>query len=142
MNETKISDALRERDPISIALLTFSQLDSMGKPSLPYVVPFTSPELLRKWRGGAVIPEELRDQFATWLAGSMERSGAVAEAKRRLRASMWAEVKLRASAAHADYAAMLAEHHRDTWKVARVSADMAEREKQIDDAVKLWMVQS
>jgi len=142
MNETKIADALKSRDNISIALLTFSQLDSMRPPSMPYVVPFTAPEVIRRWRGGGTIPEELRDQFATWLAGSMERSSSVAEAKRRLRASMWAEVVLRASAAHGDYAAMLAEHHRESWKVARVSDVPSEREIQIAIAVGNWMRQS
>lgn len=142
MNETKLSDAFRTRDNISIALMTFSQLDTLKPPSMPYVTPFSAPDVTRKWRSGGTIPEELRDQFEIWLRGSIERSSAVAEAKRRLRASMWAEVELRKSAAHADYAAMLGEHHRDSWRVARVNDDMETRERQIEDAVKMMVKQS
>lgn len=134
---TKLQDAIKNRDYVDIAVRIFHELDRLMPPPMAAAVRFSQPEVARAWRTGGVIPEALQVEFALWLQALRARTEAIEESKRRLRSTMWAEVTLRKSGLHADYAAMLTSHHRREWRIARVSDDSAEREKQIQDAIKI-----
>lgn len=134
---TKIADAIANRDHVAIAVDIFHQLDSLMPPPMPARPYASQPDVFRAWRHGGSIPEALKAEFLEWLRQVAARTEAIEESKRRLRSTMWAEVTLRKAGTHADYAAMLTSHHRREWRIARVSDDSGEREKQIQDAIKL-----
>jgi hypothetical protein len=134
---TKIGDAIKNRDVVAIAIDIFHRLDTLMPPPMPAAPYASKPEVFRAWRSGGAIPDELKAEFREWLKQVGLRTDAIEESKRRLRSTLWAEVTLRASGQHADYAAMLTSHHRREWRIARVSDDSGEREKQISDAIKL-----
>lgn len=134
---SKLSDAVLKRDHVSTAVEIFHALDTLMPAPLPPIVRFSQPDIVRAWRTGGLIPDALKGEFATWLDALHARTNAIEESKRRLRSTMWAEVTLRKAGSHADYAAMLTSHHRREWRIARVSDDSGEREKQIQDAIKL-----
>jgi hypothetical protein len=119
-----------------VAEQTFSQLDSMRPMPMPERVVFSRTDILAKWHNGSsAIPDELKGEFSTWLEAVTRRSNAIEENKRKLRTTMWSEVVMRACKRH-DYADQFADFHRTYWRIALVSDDSAEREKQIESAVK------
>jgi hypothetical protein len=132
----KLSDAIKNRDYLDIAVRIFHELDNLQPVPMPAKPYASQPEVFAAWRCGGSIPEELKAEFRDWLTATTLRSSAHEENKRRLRSTAWAEVTLRAAGTHADYAAMLTSHHRREWGIPRVSTDMAEREQQIIHAIK------
>jgi len=131
--------SLVQGDKTPLAVQIFNDLDTL----MPLDHPRIGPPV--DWE--AFKPNDPRDtdaakeRFKAACIARHERviaaSDAQAENQRRLRTTMWEEAMLRASGKHADYAAMLTSHHRREWRIARVSDDSAEREKQISDAIKL-----
>lgn len=122
-------------DPVALAAEVFAQLEGLRPLHIPGVRQFSDEDALNTWRGGGKMPELLADEFFQWMQGTRMRLAAIAENKRRLRTSMWAEATL-VRHGHGDFAEHLAEFHRAVWKVPCVPAECSEREAVVCQVVK------
>lgn len=137
-------ELLRDRDPFALAVKTYEELPSLFPPMVPRVPPFSKPELIRHWhRGGTVrdpntLPGQvdlLAAEFTAWFFAQTERSRAMSEARRRLESTTWAEVTLRGLRRRPDACEVLAQFHREHWKIGRVDVDLCNRNEQIRRAL-------
>ena len=139
-------ELLRDRDPFTLAVKTYEELLSLQPPRIPPSQQFSRPELIKLWRHRGIPVQDpnagmgadmLRAEFMGWLENELHRSDVLDDARRRLRSTMWAEATLRASSRRPDAVAVLARFHVERWKVAKVDACAAVREKQIEMAIKI-----
>jgi hypothetical protein len=112
---------------VAIAMSIFDRLATLEKVSRAEFDGWTYPPRKADSFGNETPPDE-HDMRC-------RRADVAAENKRRLRTTMWAEVTLRGTK-HQSFADMLGSFHREHWRIARVSDDSAERERQIVDAVR------
>lgn len=123
-----LGDVLKRNDTERMAIETWADVNNLGPVHVPPPMDFQDPAVLRRWQNGAPIPEELVPSFAAWLLHTKRRSEQISENQRRLRASTWAQWRLRDVG---DYFEQFAEFHRREWGITEVCEDSAEREMQI-----------
>lgn len=120
--------------PLGIAMSTMHALDSLKPVPVPRRLEFSDPKVIDKWRIGGSIPDALQPEFKGWLAHTEERITALSENERRLRTTLWAHAELEKHGKR-DFAQLLARFHRENWRIAAVSGDIAERETQIKNLI-------
>lgn len=137
-------ELLRDRDPFTLAVKAYEELPSLFPPMIPYVPQFSRPELIRLWKAGATIRDPnalpgqvdtLAAEFASWFFSQLERGKAISEARRRLETTTWSEATLRRLKRRPDACEVLAQFHREHWKIARVDLDLCKRSEQVLQAV-------
>lgn len=121
--------AIRKRDVETLAQEIFESLDYQGPVAVPPALSFSDPKLLERWRRGeTAIPPELTDEFTRWLEWTRRRGNAIEENARRLRATTWAQMRLKNVG---DYWEHFERFHRERWGIVRVCEDDEERELQV-----------
>lgn len=95
---TGFMEALRERNPVALALHTWRDRETLRPVNVPTVptVGFALDALLSAHTPG-IVPEDLREEHREHCNAVEARAGALAENRRRLRSSLWCEQCLRAA---------------------------------------------
>lgn len=111
------------------AIETFHQLDTgrLDPLVVPRVEPFQDLPALKRWQGGAPMPEALAIPFSRWLRDTTARTDVVSENERRLRSTAWAQWRLRGT----DYEQHFVDFHRTKWGIDNIEYDSADREMQV-----------
>jgi hypothetical protein len=112
----------REGSALDIARQVFVDRERYRPVDAPLRAQFSREDVLARWHKGAPIPTELADEFAAYLTAHTARRLAMSELERRLRATMWAQLKLAESSDENDKRMALAfgRWHRELWGVADI----------------------
>lgn len=120
--------AIAHRDTERLAIEVYQTLNEHSPRHVPPPKNVSNPAAIERWRRGGELPDTLLNEFAVWLSHTKNRSTVIEENVRRLRATTWAQMRLRNVG---DYWDVLAEWHRDQWGIDEVCEDSADRELQV-----------